>query len=95
MSEHEGFCIPLVESLVHRVPVLAFSACAVPETLGGSGVLFHEKKFETIAEMMGRIARDQAFRASLLMGQDKRVLQFKSRDLGQELLAHLAPLLGS
>lgn len=95
MSEHEGFCIPLIESLVHRVPVLAFSSCAVPETLGGSGVLFHEKNFEAIAEMMGHIARDQAFRASLLAGQDKRVLQIKSRDLGQELLAHLAPLFGS
>jgi len=94
MSEHEGFCIPLVESLVHRVPVLAFSACAVPETLGGAGVLFHKKQFEDIAEMMGRITRDSVLRASLLVGQDKRVIQLKARDLGQELRAHLAPLLG-
>lgn len=93
MSEHEGFCIPLVESLVHRVPVLAFAACAVPETLGGAGVLFHQKKFEPVAEMMGRMTRDQSFRTSLLAGQDKRVIQLKSRDLGQELRAHLAPLL--
>ncbi|MEI7881094.1 MAG: glycosyltransferase [bacterium] len=93
MSEHEGFCIPLVESLVHRVPVLAFSACAVPETLGGAGVLFHEKKFEAIAEMMGRITRDPALRASLLANQDKRVLQLKARNLERELRSHLAPLL--
>ncbi|MEI6564494.1 MAG: glycosyltransferase [bacterium] len=95
MSEHEGFCIPLVESLVHRVPVLAFSAAAVPETLGGAGVLFNGKQFEAIAEMMGRITRDPALRAVLLAGQDKRVLQLKARNLGQELRAHLAPLLGS
>ncbi len=95
MSEHEGFCIPLVESLVHRVPVLAFSACAVPETLGGAGVLFHEKKFEPIAEMMGRILCDPLLRRALLAGQDKRVAQLKARDLGCELKAHLAPLLGA
>lgn len=93
MSEHEGFCIPLVESLVHRVPVLAFSACAVPETLGGAGVLFTAKKFEAVAEMMGRMIRDSALRAALLVRQDKRVQELKSRHLGQELLTHLAPLM--
>ncbi len=95
MSEHEGFCIPLVESLVHRVPVLAYSACAVPETLGGAGVLFHHKQFEAIAEMMGRMARDPALRASLLAGQDKRIVELKARDLGRELRTHLVPLLGA
>ncbi|MEI6168555.1 MAG: glycosyltransferase [bacterium] len=94
MSEHEGFCIPLVESLVHRVPVLAYAACAVPETLGGAGVLVHEKQFEAIAEMMGRLSREPALRAALLAGQDKRVLQLKTRDLARELRVHLAPLLG-
>ncbi len=94
MSEHEGFCIPLVESLVHRVPVLAYAACAVPETLGGAGILFRDKSYEPIAEMMGCMSRDPALRDSLLAGQDKRVAQLKTRDLGQELRAHLAPLLG-
>lgn len=92
MSEHEGFCIPLVESLVHRVPVLAFSACAVPETLGGAGVLFAEKKFEAVAEMMGCMTRDSALRTGLLARQDKRVFELKSRNLAEELRAHLAPL---
>ena len=95
MSEHEGFCIPLVESLVHRVPVLAYAACAVPETLGGAGVLFREKQYEAIAEMMGRIIHAPGLRASLLAGQDQRVLQLKMRDLGKELRLHLTPLLGN
>ena len=42
MSEHEGFCIPLLESLAHDVPVVAFAAAAVPETLDGAGILFRE-----------------------------------------------------
>ena len=92
MSEHEGFCIPLIESLVHRVPVMALATAAVPETLGGAGILFQEKQFEAIAEMMGRVTRDEVFRSALLTRQDARLAAFKSRDLGQELRAHLMPL---
>ena len=38
MSEHEGFCVPLVEAMAADVPVLAYAAAAVPDTLGGAGV---------------------------------------------------------
>lgn len=93
MSEHEGFCIPLVEALVHRVPVLAFAAAAVPETLGGAGILFSEKRFEAVAEMMGRVASDASLRTAVLAKQDQRLSAFKARDLASELRAHLAPLL--
>src|SRR4029077_8109611 len=40
LSEHEGFCVPLVEAMAMEVPVLAYAAAAVPETLGGAGVAF-------------------------------------------------------
>jgi len=49
MSEHEGFCIPVVESMVHDVPVLAYAAAAVPETMDGAGVLFAKKEYEAVA----------------------------------------------
>lgn len=92
MSEHEGFCIPLVEALVHRVPVLAYAEAAVPETLGGAGVLFREKLFEPVAEMAGRLAQDGPLRQAVLSRQDARMAAFKSRDLAGELRRHLAPL---
>jgi glycosyltransferase involved in cell wall biosynthesis len=92
MSEHEGFCIPLVESLVHRVPVLAFAAAAVPETLGGAGVLFTEKRFEAIAEMMSKLAKEASLRDAVLARQDARLAVFKARDLAGELRAHLKSL---
>ena len=50
LSDHEGFCIPLIEAMTHRLPVLAYAAGAVPETLDGAGVLFREKRFDLIAE---------------------------------------------
>ena len=94
MSEHEGFCIPLMESLVHDVPVLAYAAAAVPDTLDGAGVLFREKRFDLVAEMMGRLVRDPKLREAVLAGQRERLARFEQRDLSAELRGHLSPLLG-
>jgi L-malate glycosyltransferase len=92
-SEHEGFCIPLLESMVHHVPVLAYAAAAVPETLDGAGVLFKEKNFPAVAEMMGKVVHDSQLRAAVISGQDKRIERYRKRDLAAELRECLAPLL--
>lgn len=94
MSEHEGFCIPLVEALAHRVPVLAYAATAIPETLGGAGILFNEKRHEIVAEMMARLEEDGDLRRAVLAKQDARLADFKARDLAAELRSHLTPVLG-
>lgn len=93
MSEHEGFCIPLIEALVQGVPVLAYAAAAVPETLGGAGVLFSEKRYEEMAEMMGCLMRDAGLRQAVLARQAERLSEFKSLNLAAELRRHLAPIL--
>ncbi len=93
MSEHEGFCIPLIESMVHDVPVLAYAAAAVPETLGGAGVLFHDKQFDMVAEMAVKLARPGPLRSAVLSGQRERLARYRARNLEQELRALLAPLL--
>ena len=43
-SEHEGFCVPLVEAFYKQVPVLAYAATAVPATMDGAGVLYDDKR---------------------------------------------------
>lgn len=93
MSEHEGFCIPLIEGMVHDVPVLAYAAGAVPETMSGAGVLFREKNYPLIAEMMGAMVRDRQMRASLIQQQQKRIALYEQRNLEAELRQHLQPLL--
>ncbi len=94
MSEHEGFCIPVIESMVMDVPVLAYASAAVPGTMDGAGVLFSEKRYDLVAEMMGRLVSNSPFRESVLQGQRARIARYESRDLPQELRRHLAPLLG-
>jgi glycosyltransferase involved in cell wall biosynthesis len=93
MSEHEGFCIPVLESMAHDVPVMAYAAAAVPETMDGAGIVFSEKDFPSIAEMMGHLVNDQALRAGVLRGQRDRIARYRERDLEGELRQHLAPLL--
>ena len=93
MSEHEGFCIPLVESMAHDVPVLAYAAAAVPETMDGAGVLFREKRFEPVSEMMGMLAGNKPFREAVLRGQRERVQRYRRRNMSEELRAILAPLI--
>ncbi len=93
LSEHEGFCIPLIEAMVNEVPILAYAAGAVPETLAGAGVLIKEKRFDLIAEMLGRLVHDEALRDAVLARQRERLDLYENRDLETELRAHLAPLL--
>ena len=93
MSEHEGFCIPLLESMAHDVPIVAYAAGAVPETLDGSGILFDEKRFDLVAEMMGRVVNDRALRSSIIQSQRARLQRYAARNLEEELRRHLTGLL--
>jgi glycosyltransferase involved in cell wall biosynthesis len=76
LSEHEGFCVPLVEAMTMEVPVLAYAAAAVPETLGGAGVTFAPKDLEVAAELLSSLIYDLPFRARVLAGQRERVRAF-------------------
>jgi glycosyltransferase involved in cell wall biosynthesis len=76
LSEHEGFCVPLIEAMAADVPVLAYAAGAVPETLGGAGMLFAPKDLELAAEMLGMLVYDRALRAKVLAGQRRRLADF-------------------
>jgi glycosyltransferase involved in cell wall biosynthesis len=76
LSEHEGFCAPLLEAMAADVPVLAYAAAAVPETLGGAGVQFFPKDLEHAAELAGALAFDDDLRAAVIAGQRRRLLDF-------------------
>ena len=39
VSEHEGFCVPLLEAMAFDVPVIARACAAIPETVGDGGLL--------------------------------------------------------
>lgn len=77
MSEHEGFCIPLVEAMHFGVPILAYASTSVPATLGGAGVLFKSKDHRLIAEAAQEIVGNAGLRERLCEGERVRLQAFQ------------------
>jgi L-malate glycosyltransferase len=87
LSEHEGFCVPLVEAMAADVPVLAYAAAAVPDTLAGAGLQFAPKDLEHAAELLGALAFDDDLRAAVLAGQRRRLADFSDEGISARLAA--------
>jgi glycosyltransferase involved in cell wall biosynthesis len=85
LSEHEGFCVPLLEAMAADVPVLAYAAAAVPDTLGGAGVQFSPKDLEYAAEMLGELTYNQQLRSQVIAGQRRRLADFSDARIRKEL----------
>jgi glycosyltransferase involved in cell wall biosynthesis len=65
LSEHEGFCIPLLEAFHFGVPVIARPAGAVPETVGSAALLLDDRDPAVIAELLHLVVTDSGLRAEL------------------------------
>jgi glycosyltransferase involved in cell wall biosynthesis len=76
LSAHEGFGVPLVESMVMDLPILARRGTAVTDTLGPAGVQFDDEPLDAVAEMASMLATDEALRAGVLAGQRERRRRF-------------------
>jgi L-malate glycosyltransferase len=85
LSEHEGFCVPLLEAMAADVPVLAYGATAVPDTLGGAGVQFAPKDLEFAAELLGELAYNDQLRTQVIRGQRRRLADFGDDRIRTEL----------
>ena len=90
LSEHEGFCVPVVEAMGMDVPVLAYAAAAVPETLGGAGVVFAPKDLEYAAELLGAMVYDESIRAPLIAGGRERARVFERERVAPRLKGMLS-----
>jgi len=75
-SHHEGFCVPLIESMYFGLPILARKAAAVPETLGDAGVLFTRLGYKKVAEMAHLLVSDESLKAQVIARQRQRLQDF-------------------
>jgi len=85
LSEHEGYGAPLIEAMHLGLPVIAFDAGAVKETLRGGGILLSEKKPEEIAELLGMVVPEGPTRAAVLKTQAVALEKIRSVDHGAML----------
>lgn len=94
LSEHEGFCVPLMESMYFGLPIVAYLTGGIPETLGGAGVGLTEKNWEEIAEIMALILEDPDLRQGIITRQKQRLEDLSLEKNKQRLQAFLAPFVG-
>ena len=75
-SYHEGFCVPLIESMYFGVPIVARQAAAIPETLEQAGVLFTRLGYAKVAEMIHLLVTDVRMREHVIRAQRTRLQAF-------------------
>ena len=96
-SEHEGFCVPVVEAMSAGVPVVAFDQGAVPEVLGGAGVLVSDKDPYALASAIDTLLADAPRRNAVVAAGRRRLAELdldSAADRFVDLLVRLAPPAG-
>lgn len=93
MSEHEGFCLPLLEAMHFGVPVVAYASTAVPDTMGDAGMLIRRKEPALVAEAVHEIAVNTELRQQLVAGQRARLSVYLPEAIKSQIMTILQPFL--
>ncbi len=73
LSNHEGFCVPLLESMYHRLPIVSYRSTAVPETVQQAGLILPDKEPARVAAAVHRVVEDGRLRDELAAAAADRV----------------------
>ena len=94
-SEHEGFCVPIVESFYMEVPVIAYAATAVPATMDGAGVLYDDKDPLYVAALIDAVVSNCPVQEAIVAGQLEAVRRLRSKDFAGTLLGFVEEILAA
>jgi L-malate glycosyltransferase len=92
-SEHEGFCVPLIEAFYKQVPVMAYASTAVPGTMDGAGVLYEDKTPARVAALMDAIVSDRGISEAMVDSQDAALKRLLAKDFAGMLLGYVRDVL--
>ena len=93
-SEHEGFCVPVVEAMSAGLPVVAFDRGAVPEVLGEAGVLVSDKDPYALAAAIGALLADAPRRDAMSEAGRRRLAELDLESAADRFVSLLVPLAG-
>ncbi len=93
LSEHEGFNVPVLEAMHFDVPVVAYAATAVPDTVGAGGILLTDKSPVVVATAVARVLSDTTLRGRLVDAGRARVEHFSIAHTGPQLVETLQTLM--
>jgi glycosyltransferase involved in cell wall biosynthesis len=94
-SEHEGFCVPLIEAFHKRIPVLAYASTAIPATMDGGGVLYDTKNPRVVAALMQGVLENADREMAILAAQDAALARLLARDFGGTVIRFVEGVLAS
>lgn len=94
MSEHEGFCVPLVEAMYFSLPIVARAAAAVPQTLGNAGLLLDTQDSAVAASAIHELVSNASLR-SRIQEEGRLRLKSYSSDAIRERFAEILSSIGS
>jgi glycosyltransferase involved in cell wall biosynthesis len=92
-SEHEGFCVPLVEAFHKQVPVVACAAAAVPATMDGGGVLLETRDPFEVARVIATVLDDPRVEDAVIASQNAALARLRGRDFAGTLLRFVGQVL--
>ena len=92
LSEHEGFGIPLIEAMSFEIPVIAYKSSAIAETMGGAGLLIHDKNPNLIAALIKTLIYDKPLQRAIIAGQNERIEAFTRTQIETRFRALLTTL---
>lgn len=91
-SDHEGFCLPVLEAMSFSVPVVAHVAGAVAETVGDGGLLLEDRDPLVWAELAWRLATDVAIRERFIYAGLRRLTHFSDAAISEQLVGALTSI---
>ncbi len=89
MSEHEGFCVPVVEAMMFQVPVVARAVAAVPETMNYKGMLLDSSDPIVAAGCIDKVITDSHLRKTLVELGNARVKDFQYERIAEQLKRYI------
>ncbi len=89
LSEHEGFGVPLIEAFYKKIPVIAYRAGAVEETMNGGGILLTEKDFFRTAALIDALLGDERLRLAVIEGQTRALQKYSRENTSRVLLGYV------
>jgi glycosyltransferase involved in cell wall biosynthesis len=88
LSEHEGFCVPLLEAMYFRVPIVAHKCAAIPETVGEAALVWEEHELGCIVESIAACAEgDDLSRCLVAAGWERYSREYSPARIEAQLLS--------
>lgn len=84
-TNHEGYCLPLLEAMYFDLPVITKAKGGVNEAMGGAGVMYDDLPPSLVAELIYHVFSNTYLKNEVLSSQKIRIKEELQRDFANEL----------